>query len=329
MAYYLIITHEKIHQMNLNRKLIAEKRSFKDYLGLILRGFFMGTADIVPGVSGGTIALITGIYEELILSIKSLDLAIIRFLFALKFKEVFIRVKWEFLISLFLGILLAVFSLARVITWLLVHQPVLLWSFFFGLVLASVYVVSRQIVVWDFKTFFAISFAASIAYVTVGLVPLSTPDDKWFVFISGGIATCAMILPGISGSFTLVILGKYQYILNAVNNRDFLTLAIFISGSFIGILGFARVLSWFFKKYHDDTIAMLTGLMLGSLRKIWPWKKTLLTITNRQGSEIPVEQVNILPSTFHLEVMFAVGLALLGLAIVLVLERSTLKKLKI
>ncbi len=297
------------------------ERSLKDYLGIILRGFLMGASDVVPGVSGGTMAFILGIYEELIDAIKSIDLKFIKLILTFKFKEAFDILPWKFLSSVFIGIMLAVFSLARLLEWLLENKPVHLWSFFFGLVLASILMVARRIPRWTALTL-AVSLLAAIgAYWLVGLVPTETPTDWWFVFLSGAIAICAMILPGISGSFILVLLGKYEFILGAVNRHDFIILGIFALGASIGITSFAQFLSWLFKKHHNLTIAMLTGLMLGSLRKIWPWKETLAFMTNRHGEQIPIEQINILPATFTSEVAAAIGLAFIGFMVVFTIER--------
>jgi len=299
---------------------ISPRRTIKGYLNIVLRGFLMGASDVVPGVSGGTMAFILGIYEELIDSIKSIDLHVIKLLLSLKIKAALNIVPWQFLLSVLVGILLAVFSLAKGLEWLLVNEPVLLWSFFFGLVLASVLMVSKRITHWSVKTIAAITLAAIGAYVLVGLVPTETPTAPWFIFLSGAIVICAMILPGISGSFILVLLGKYQYILGAVNNRDFITLGIFAMGATIGIITFAQVLSWLFKRYHNVTIALLTGLMLGSLRKVWPWKETIATILDRHGQPIPIQQANVLPTTFTPEVAFAIGLAAFGFILVFALE---------
>ncbi len=299
---------------------ISSDRTLKQYAGIVVRGFLMGASDVVPGVSGGTMAFILGIYEELIDAIKSIDLKVIRLILTLKFKDALDIVPWKFLLSLLTGILLAVFSLAKGLSWLLENKPVLLWSFFFGLVLASVLMVSRRITRWHIGTVVAALLSALGAYWLVGLVPAETPTAPWFIFIAGAVVICAMILPGISGSFILVLLGKYQYILDAVNNRDIVTLLIFAVGAGLGITTFAQLLGWLFKRYHNLTIAILTGLMLGSLRKVWPWKETLSAITNRHGELIPIEQINILPATFNGEVMFAIGLAVLGFAIVFALE---------
>lgn len=298
-----------------------EERNLKDYAGITLRGVCMGAADVVPGVSGGTMALITGIYEELILSIRSFDTHALRLLFKGDFKGVLGHVRWPFLASLLFGILLAIASLSKVISWLLIHEPVLLWSFFFGLVLASVYTVGTRIPSWDVSKAIMALLAALGAYVLVGLVPVETPKDPIYIFLSAIVAICAMILPGISGSFILVLLGKYHHILQAVNDRDIFTIGIFGCGAAVGLMSFARVLGWVFKRYHDQTLAILTGLMLGSLRKIWPWKETLTTIEGRHGKLIPIEQINVMPGVMSGEVWGAIILAIVGLVAVVLLER--------
>ena len=296
-------------------------RSLKSYLGIALRGVCMGSADVVPGVSGGTMALITGIYEELILSIRSFDARALRLLIGFRIKALLAYVRWPFLCALLMGILLAIFSLSRAITYLLENEPVLLWSFFFGLVLASVYTVGKRIPQWHWQALLGAVGAALGAYFLVGLVPVEMPHGPPYIFFSAVIAICAMILPGISGSFVLVLLGQYAYILNAVNTRDLFAIALFGAGAAVGLMAFARVLGWFFRRYHDLTIALLTGLMLGSLRKIWPWKETIETRINRRGEEVPLVQANVLPEAWAGEAMGALALALFGLALVLVLER--------
>ncbi len=313
-------TIERYHNQMTTINQISLRHTLKGYAGIVLRGFLMGASDVVPGVSGGTMAFILGIYEELIDAIKSINLTVFRLIFTLKFKEALNIVPWKFLLSVLTGILLAVFSLAKGLEWLLENKPVLLWSFFFGLVLASVLMVSKRITRWSASTVVAVVLATLGAYWLVGLVPTETPTAPWFIFLSGAIAICAMILPGISGSFILVLLGKYQYILGAVNNRDIVTLAIFAIGAGLGIITFAQFLGWLFNRYHNLTIAMLTGLMVGSLRKVWPWKETLSTIADRHGNLIPIEQINVFPAAFTNNVALAIGLAVLGFAIVFALE---------
>ena len=225
----------------------------------------MGAADVVPGVSGGTMAFITGIYQELILSIRSIDLNTLRLVLTFRVKEALDRVRWEFLLAVLIGILVAILSLAKGIQWLLEHRPVLIWSFFFGLVFASVLTVRKQVTKWDVRVSCAAIISTLFAYVIVGSVSVETPDAPWFIFLCGVIAICAMILPGISGSFILVLLGKYHHILSALNERDIVVIATFSLGAAIGILSFAQLLNWVFKRYHNLAIALLTGLMAGSL----------------------------------------------------------------
>jgi len=281
----------------------------------------MGASDVVPGVSGGTMAFILGIYEELINAIRSFDLRSLGLLMSFKFRLLLDRVSWKFLLALGIGILTAIFSLAEILSWLLQHKPIMIWSFFLGLILASVISVSRRVEKWQTSTWIFLLGGIIGTYVLVGLVPVSTPDDPWFLFLCGAVAICAMILPGISGSFILVLLGKYQYILEAVNQRDFLTLAIVAAGACIGIVAFSRLLGWLLKNYHDLMVAVLTGLMLGSLRKVWPWKETLDTMVNSHGKVIPLVQTNILPSQWDMEILTALALMVTGLFVVLILDR--------
>lgn len=298
----------------------APRRSLRSHFGIVLRGLCMGAADVVPGVSGGTMALITGIYEELILSIRSFDLVALRLLFSGQWRALFLRVRWPFLSALLLGMLTAIASLSKGIVYLLDHHPALVWAFFFGLVLASVYAVGRRIPRWNIGMGLCAGAAVIGAYVLVGLVPVQTPNTLWYVFGSAVVAICAMILPGISGSFMLVLMGKYNDILQAVNNWDFVTLGVFSAGAAVGLAAFSRVLGWVFRRYHDLTIALLAGLMLGSLRRIWPWKETLSTVIDRHGKEIPVVQVNRLPDMWNTEVSAALFLAVFGVVLVLVIE---------
>ncbi|MBW2616301.1 MAG: DUF368 domain-containing protein [Deltaproteobacteria bacterium] len=297
-----------------------KNRSLFDYLILSAKGFCMGASDVVPGVSGGTMAFILGIYEELINAIKSFDLKGLQLLMTLKFRALLNRVSWQFLLAVGIGILTAVFSLSKGLSWLLHNKPVLIWSFFLGLILASVLIVSRRIQVWRAPVWLSLIGGTAGAYFLVGLVPVSTPNDPWFLFLCGAIAICAMILPGISGSFILVLLGKYLYVLEAVNNRDFLVLLLVASGACVGIAAFSRVLGWLLKNYHDLMVALLTGLMLGSLRKVWPWKET---IESRIVGEkvIPLVQSNVLPEGFGGEVVSALCLIVMGLLAVLLLDR--------
>jgi putative membrane protein len=295
-------------------------RTMMGYLGIAARGAVMGAADVVPGVSGGTMAFILGIYEELIRSIRVFTTPdALKLLVQFQLKHAAKVLPWRFLAALGSGILAAIFSLAHFLEWALEHYPALLWAFFFGLVVASILTVLHRVQSWDAKTLSATLTGTVCAYLLVGMVPTHTPDAWWFFFLSGAIAICAMILPGISGSFILVLLGKYQDILAAVTQHDVLTLFWVGCGTIIGLATFARVLSWLFGRYHDVTIAVLIGFMAGSLRKIWPWKETLQFFFDRHGEAVPLIQKNVLPELSG-EVGLAIGLALLGAGCVFLLS---------
>jgi len=281
----------------------------------------MGVANVIPGVSGGTMALILGIYEELIDAIHSLNLKFLRLLTFLKIREAISSVSWPFLLPVGLGILLATLSLAKALSWLLHNYPVIVWAFFFGLILSSVFTVSRVIKEWRMPTFIAIGLGAVAAYFLFDLVPVATPNAPWFIFLSGFLAICAMILPGVSGAYILVLLGKYHYILEAINNKDFGTILILIAGAFVGLLSFVRVIGWLLKRYHDLTMAILIGLMLGSLRKIWPWKETLTTFSDHHGKDVPA-----LPPSLNSEVGLALLLMFVGFLVVFSLDFLARKK---
>jgi putative membrane protein len=288
-------------------------QSLRNFIILAIKGFLMGTANVIPGVSGGTMALILGIYEELINAIRSINLKFLRLITILNIKEALSSVPWLFLVPVGLGVFLATFSLAEVLSWLLGRYPVIVWSFFFGLIVSSVITVSRVIKQWRIPTIVAIAVGTITAYGLFGVIPASTPNAPWFVFVSGFIAICAMILPGISGAYILVLLGKYHYILEALNNKDFFTLFIIGAGALVGLISFAQILGWLLKKYHDLTMAILIGLMLGSLRKIWPWKETLTTFIDSHGKEISLLQSNIIPASFTSEVVCALFFMLIGI----------------
>ena len=290
---------------------------------LVLKGIGMGAADVVPGVSGGTIAFIVGIYEELLDSIKSINPTNIKLLLKGQFKAFWEAINANFLLSIVCGIGISIFSLAELITYLLEHHPILVWSFFFGLVLASTWFVSKDIKKWNWKSISSYIAGIVIAYYITIATPASTPTNLAFIFLCGAIAICAMILPGISGSFILVLLGKYFYIMEAIKNLDFLILIVFACGAIIGITSFSRVLSYALKNWHDVTISVLAGFMLGSLNKVWPWKECIETYTDSDGNIQPLIEHNILPDQLVPE---AIALAFLGFAIVYVLEKISMKK---
>ncbi len=297
------------------------KKNAARYLSLVLRGMGMGAADVVPGVSGGTIAFITGIYEELINSIRGINLKAIKLFFTGRWFSFWKQINGNFLLAVFSGIFISVLSLAKVLEYLLEHQPVLIWSFFFGLVLASSYVVSRKIIQWRYPKIVAVVAGIGIAYYITSVTPTTTTDASWFVVFSGGLASCAMILPGISGSFILLLLGKYSFALHAVNERIILDLLLLGAGAVTGLILFANLLSWLLKKYHDITIAVLVGFMIGSLNKIWPWKETLKTIVV-EGEVRPLVEKNILPSMGNPgdQFWFALLMAAAGFALILIVE---------
>ena len=311
-------------------------RSTRDYLILALKGVGMGAADVVPGVSGGTIAFITGIYEELINTINKVNFYSIQVLFKKGIKAFWEEVNGNFLIGLFAGIFISLVSLAKVITFLLDNHPIAIWSFFFGLVLASVPLVAKSIKNWSGSRYFGFGAGAVIAYLITELPPVEDPGATWYLFASGMIAICAMILPGISGSFILLLLGSYSTILQAVNDRDLVAIGIFGGGCALGILAFSRFLKWMFAHYHDVTIAVLSGFLLGSLNKLWPWKNTLESFVKHKGESdeeiVPLVQENILPSTFtelngvDSQPILAVALAIAGIVIIFVMDRFAPKK---
>ena len=310
-----------------------KERSLMEYAGVTLRGICMGASDIVPGVSGGTMAFILGIYEELIDSIRVVGrpefiTAVLKF----RIKEIFQILNWKFLLSLAIGVFIAILTLSKGLEWLLVNQPVLLWSFFFGLVLASVLSVSKRVSSWTPPLYLLTIGGAVGAYLLVGAVPLQTPNAWWFLILSGALAICAMILPGVSGAFILVLLGKYQYVLSAVNQRDIITIAFIGIGAVIGLVTFAQILGWLFKSYNNGTVAVLTGLMVGSLRKVWPWKLDVAWLQDAagefvlsHGERIVTQQQNMLPdfsSTAGItQAGTAIVLALIGFGAILLLDR--------
>lgn len=271
----------------------------RKYILLLLKGISMGAADVVPGVSGGTIALITGIYRELVDSLKSVDIEAVKYLLSFQFKKFWERVNGTFLIFVFGGILISIFSLARLLKFLLGSYPVYIWSFFFGLIIASAFLVIRSIKEWRIYDYIALLTGVVIMFVITQFSPAETTEAYWFIFIAGAIAICAMILPGISGAFILLILGKYQFILGAVSDLNIPVLLVFGLGVVSGLLGFSRFLSFLLSKYYRVTMAVLAGFIIGSLNKIWPWKETLSERMNSHGEIVPVIQKNILPTAYY------------------------------
>ena len=292
----------------------TKNRSLIDYFWIGARGFAMGAADIVPGVSGGTMAFILGIYDELLDAIHAVDMTFIRRILTLKWREAFENFPWKFLLALALGIGTAILTLASVLHWALEEYPVYIWAFFFGLIVASIVLVRKRVESWNVVNILAAIVAAVGAFILVGSTPSETPHTPILLVLSGALAICAMILPGISGAFILVLLGKYAYVLGAVKNFDIFTIALVGVGAVAGLVSFARLLRWMLNKNHDLVVAILTGFMLGSLRKVWPWK-TFETI-----SETFVRETNFIPTIVNGEVVIAALLMIAEIAAIIVVE---------
>lgn len=303
------------------------QRSIKDYFTITLKGMAMGASDVVPGVSGGTIAFITGIYQELIATISGVDLSLIKIWKEEGFKAMWKKLNGSFILALLSGILISIFSIMRLANYLLENHPILIWSFFFGLILASVWFVAKQIPHWNLKIIIALLIGAALAFYIVSLPPMAGVISNWFLFIAGAIAICAMILPGISGAFILVLLGAYKTITEAAHDFDLKTLGIVAAGAVFGLLAFSRILKWLFDHYSSITLAVLTGFIAGSLNKIWPWKKVLETAEFGDKSVV-IRETSVLPGNFEGEphLFASVVLMLTGLLLILLLERIATKK---
>ena len=292
------------------------------HLWLYLKGIAMGSADVVPGVSGGTIAFITGIYTELLDSIKAVNLQALIILFKQGPKAAWKAINGTFLVTLLAGILTAILTLAKVIHYLLDQHAVLLWSFFFGLILASSLHMAKQIKHWQPTTFMALFVGALIAAIISIASPTSIEASYLNIFIAGSIAICAMILPGISGSYILLLMGLYAPVLAAVKGFQLDIMLIFALGAVLGLMLFSRLLSWLLHHYQDLMFSLLTGFMLGALLKVWPWKETISYRLNSKGVEVPFEQLNRLPDWLNGDqIMPALVLALIGFACVILLEK--------
>ncbi|QWG04011.1 DUF368 domain-containing protein [Flammeovirga yaeyamensis] len=287
----------------------------------------MGAADVVPGVSGGTVAFITGIYERLLNAINSIDLEALKLLSKFKIKELWEKLDLNFLLPLFVGIGTAVFSLAKLMKYLLVHEPIGLWSFFFGLIIASTLLVGKQVKKWNVATIIAIIIGAVLSYWITIATPSQAPEGMIYIFFAGMIAICAMILPGISGSFMLLLMGQYDQIISAITDLNIKVIAVFGAGAAIGITSFSRILSFLLKKYHDFTIALLSGVMIGSLNKVWPWKQILKTYVDRHGETKPLIEKSILPQHFEgdNQLILAIVLAIVGFVLVYGIEKFASK----
>lgn len=254
-------------------------RKLKDYFVIAFKGICMGAADVIPGVSGGTIAFIMGIYDEFVGSIAKIDAEAMKLLFKGKISEFWKHINGWFLVSLVCGIGLSVVALAGLMQYLLSHHPIQTWAFFFGLIVASSIFIIRGISGWKLREGLFLVFGIVLGIVVCTLSPTQTPDALWFIFLSGALAICAMILPGISGSFILLILGKYEFIMGAISGlvsgvdvaQNLLIMAVFMVGAVVGILGFSKFLHWLLARWHKETLIVLAGFIIGSLVKVWPW----------------------------------------------------------
>lgn len=309
---------------------------------LFLKGMAMGAADVVPGVSGGTIAFISGIYEELLASIKSVGPETVRVLFRDGVAAAWRQVNGNFLATLLAGIATSVLLLVRPITWLLEHEPVLIWSFFFGLIAASVWLCGRMVRRWSMAPVLGLVAGTAIAYAIGVLQPGTGSESLLFFFVAGAIAICAMILPGISGSFVLLLLGGYLPVMQAIKGFDLPIIVVFAAGCATGLMAFSRVLTWMFRHYHDLTVASLTGFLLGSLSIVWPWKEVLSVHTVHEGRPdehlAPLVRGNVWPAEYSQvseldrvlgttdkdpQVLAAVFLCLAGAVLLVLLDRFT------
>lgn len=337
-----------------------QMRSLKEYVIIALKGMAMGAADVVPGVSGGTIALIAGIYKELIDTLTKFNIGLLTTFKKQGIKAVFEEINGRFLLALFAGIAVSILSLAKLFHYLINHEPVLVWAFFFGLIVSSVWLIGNRITQWGIPNVVALIIGALISFGITVISPAQGPDTYWYLFLSGALAFVAMILPGISGSFILLLLGAYHLVLGKVSvlidglkMMDFtiiltngLSLGVFAIGGAIGLLSFSRVLKWMFETYENQTLAVLTGFLIGSLNKVWPWKETLEVYVKHAGEEnesvIPFVQKNVLPnadfsviSTIDMELGItdkspqlgaAIGLFVVGFLIIFALERISAAK---
>lgn len=298
-------------------------RTIRDYVLLVIKGLAMGAADVVPGVSGGTIAFITGIYNELLHSLRNCGPAALSVLFKDGFAAFWRHINGSFLVALFGGVLVSIKTFAAVIIFCLEHYPLWVWGFFSGLIAASVILLAKDQKLWSWRQWLWCLAGVLIVYFVSVAKPAQLPGDWWVLYLGGFIAICAMILPGISGSFILLLLGLYSVFLDAVNTMDLLAIASFGAGCISGLLVFSRFLAWLLDTYFQATIAVLIGFLIGSLNVTWPWKHALELVTDRHGELIPVVQRNLLPSTYQQvtgqdpQTVYVILFALCGIALVL------------
>jgi len=296
-----------------------------DYIMVAVKGACMGAADVIPGVSGGTIAFITGIYDDLLGSINAIDATAVKLFFTGKFKEFWKHINGSFLVSLFCGILISVLTIAGLMQYLLEHHPIQTWAFFFGLIVASSIFILRGIEGWNLKAVLFLIFGVFLGVTICTLSPTTTPDALWFIFLSGAIAICAMILPGISGSFILLILGKYQYIMGAISGltsgqavgESIVVLGVFAVGAVCGILAFSRFLHWLLGRFHKETLITLAGFIIGSLVKVWPWSDKAAIVRAQFPDAASVAEASL---QIDMQVGSAILFAVIGFSLVTGIE---------
>ncbi|MDE6871293.1 MAG: DUF368 domain-containing protein [Bacteroidales bacterium] len=298
-------------------------KQYLKYIATALKGAGMGAADVVPGVSGGTIAFMTGIYEDLVNSINAINLTAVKLLFTFRFKEFWKHINGSFLLSLFAGILVSVLSLAKLMQFLLASFPIQTWAFFFGLIVASSFYILRDIKEWKIDDALTLTAGIALGVIVCTLSPTQTPDDLWFIFICGAIAICAMILPGISGSFILLILGKYEYMMGAIVEMNIGVLAVFGAGAVVGIISFSKFLHWLLARYHRATLIILAGFIIGSLVKVWPWSN-MEAIARSQHPEFIGDgdsiSMMLMNGQIDYHIVGAICFAVLGIAIVVAIQ---------
>ena len=298
-------------------------RTIKDYFLLALRGTGMGAADAIPGVSGGTIAFMTGIFEELVGSINAINAQAVKLLLSGNRKAFWHHINGNFLAAVGTGILLSVATLAKLMLYLLSHHPIETWGFFFGLIVASSIFILREVKHWTLMSAPVLIFGIFLGVTVCTLSPTETPDDLWFIFLSGAIAICAMILPGISGSFILLIMGKYEYIMGSISGMtsgDFATnlpiIAVFGLGAATGIISFSKFLHWLLERFNRETLLVMDGFIIGSLVKVWPWSN-MDAIKQSQFPDVPSELLSTIPAEqVDMHYVSATLFALAGLLLV-------------
>ncbi|MBN1474620.1 MAG: DUF368 domain-containing protein [Syntrophaceae bacterium] len=298
----------------------------KNYFVLVVKGIGMGAANVIPGVSGGTIALITGIFQRLIDAIKSFNLTALRLFLKREYKAFARHTDFKFLLAVFAGVAISILSLAKLLTWLFLHYPIFIWSYFFGLILASVYFVGRTIEKWNVPVIIAFLTGTSVA-AAISILSPATPNESFlYLIVCGAVAVCSMILPGISGSFVLLLMGNYELVINAVSELNFTILVPVAIGAVIGLIAFSHFLSWVYRKFRDGTIATLTGFVFGSLIILWPWKKSIVRL-DEGGQEIVrggkklIESYKMFIPDFSAEVLWAMVVMLAGILTIWIIER--------